>query len=160
MTNFVLDASALVALIRKETGWEEVENYIPNSLISAVNFSETIYILRRREMPLEAIRAALTPLVSTPAVFDSELAYRTASVVEATRGQGISFADCACPGFGTVDRCNSGDCRAALGSSGVRHQNKADSMMKQISLPPPKQFAQSSCLGIPISRSTATSLFD
>ena len=96
MTDFVLDASALVALIRKETGWAEVERSIANSLMSAVNFSETIYILRRREMPLEAIRAALTPLVSTPAIFDAELAYITASVVESTRGQGISFADCAC----------------------------------------------------------------
>ncbi len=96
MTEFVLDASALVALIRKESGWQEVEHCIPNSLISAVNFSETIYILRRRGMPLEAVRAALTPLIPVPADFDGELAYVTASIVESTRGQGISFADCAC----------------------------------------------------------------
>jgi PIN domain nuclease of toxin-antitoxin system len=96
VTDFVLDASALVALIRKETGWEEVEHCIPSSLISAVNYSETIYILRRRGMPLEAVRAALSPLITSPAIFDGELAYITASIVESTRGQGISFADCAC----------------------------------------------------------------
>jgi ribonuclease VapC len=96
VTDFVLDASALVALIRKEAGWEEVEHCIPNALISAVNFSETVYILRRRQMPIEAIRAVLTPLISAPAIFDGELAYITASFVESTRGQGLSFADCAC----------------------------------------------------------------
>ena len=96
MTEFVLDASALVALIRKEIGWEEVEHCMPNSRMSAVNYSETIYILRRRGMPLEAVRAALGPLIPSPAIFDGELAYVAAAMVESTRGQGISFADCAC----------------------------------------------------------------
>ena len=96
MIDFVLDASALVELIRKETGWEEVEGCIPRSIISAINFAETVYILRRRGMPIEVIRAALDPLVPIPTTFDTDQAYVTAQFVEATRGQGLSLADCAC----------------------------------------------------------------
>jgi PIN domain nuclease of toxin-antitoxin system len=96
VTDFVLDASAVVALIRKETGWEQVENCLQNALISSINFTETIYILRRRGMPIEAVREVMNSLIPAPAHFDSEQAYQTASFVEATRGQGLSLADCAC----------------------------------------------------------------
>ncbi len=96
MAEFVLDASALVALIRKETGWENVERCLPTAIISAVNFCETVYILRRRGMPLEVIREVLTSLCLTQAAFDRELAYSTASLVESTREQGLSLGDCAC----------------------------------------------------------------
>lgn len=96
VAEYVLDASALVALIRKEPGWEVVERFVPTAVVSAINFAETVYILRRRGMPLDAVRACLEPLFPDPEAFDGDQAYATAAFVEGTRGQGLSFADCAC----------------------------------------------------------------
>ena len=93
---YVLDASALVALIRRETAWELVQSYVPEAAVSAINFAETVYILRRRGMPLDAVRDVLDPLFPVPHPYDREQAYATAAFVEGTRGQGLSFADCAC----------------------------------------------------------------
>jgi PIN domain nuclease of toxin-antitoxin system len=96
LTEYVLDASALLALVNKEPGAENVRPLMPHAVISAVNFCETIQRLRRGGMPLEEVTLALTPLVSPPMVFDASLAYVTASVYERTRAYGLSFGDCAC----------------------------------------------------------------
>lgn len=37
-----LDASALIALLKLEHGWEVVEQYLRNSIISSVNVAETL----------------------------------------------------------------------------------------------------------------------
>jgi len=50
-------------------------------------------------MPVEAVTMLLTAMVREPVVFDRESAYVAASIHEKTRGQGISFGDCACLGL-------------------------------------------------------------
>jgi ribonuclease VapC len=92
----VLDASALLALVQKETGAENVIPLMPHAAMSAVNFCETVQRLRRGGMPVESVTMMLTPLVPEPVAFDRETAYIAASIHEKTRGQGISFGDCAC----------------------------------------------------------------
>src|SRR4051794_17296589 len=92
----VLDASALIALVNNEPGGEKVRPVMPHAIISAVNFCETVQRLRRGGLPLEAVTAALTPLVPEPVPFDSTLAYIAASIHEKTRASGLSFGDCAC----------------------------------------------------------------
>lgn len=96
MSNVVLDASALIALVNKEPGGDKVRPVMPSAIMGAVNFCETIQRLRRGGMPLEAVTAALTPLVTDPVPFDSTLAYIAASIHEQTRAAGLSFGDCAC----------------------------------------------------------------
>lgn len=92
----VLDASALLALVQREPGGDQVGPMLPHARMSAVNFCETVQRLRRGGMPLEAVTLALTPLVPEAVAFDQALAYIAASIHEKTRGQGISFGDCAC----------------------------------------------------------------
>jgi PIN domain nuclease of toxin-antitoxin system len=92
----VLDASALIALVNKERGCEKVRPVMPYAIIGAVNFCETVQRLRRGGMPIEAVTAALTPLVPAPVPFDGTLAYIAASIHEKTRPSGLSFGDCAC----------------------------------------------------------------
>jgi len=92
----VLDASALIALVNNEPGGEKVRPVLRQSIIGAVNFCETVQGLRRSGLPLEAVTAALTPLVPDPIPFDGELAYIAASIHEKTRNSGLSFGDCAC----------------------------------------------------------------
>lgn len=71
MTPVVLDASAYLALLRKETGWENVKTYLDRSLhISTVNLCEVATILyRNQEIPdpgairenIEAMRLNVQP---------------------------------------------------------------------------------------------------
>jgi PIN domain nuclease of toxin-antitoxin system len=97
LSEYVLDASALIALVNKEPGADKVRPMMPHAVISAVNFCETVQRLRRGGgMPLEAVTAALTPLISRPIPFDESLAYIAASIHERTRANGLSFGDCAC----------------------------------------------------------------
>jgi ribonuclease VapC len=96
LSEYVLDASALLALIHKEPGGESVRPLLPDAVISAVNFCETVQRLRRGGMPIEQVQSTLAPLVSSPVPFDESLAFVTASIHERTRAVGLSFGDCAC----------------------------------------------------------------
>jgi ribonuclease VapC len=96
LSDCVLDASALIALIHKEPGGEKVRPLLAHAVISAVNLCETIQRLRRAGTPIEEIRFALAPLISKSIPFDETLAYLAASIHERTRHCGLSFGDCAC----------------------------------------------------------------
>lgn len=69
LTEYVLDASALLALIDGEPGAGKVRPLMVDCIISAVNFCETVHRLRRRGLPVETVRATLTPLVPVPVPF-------------------------------------------------------------------------------------------
>ncbi len=99
MPECVLDASAFIALVNQEPGAEKVKPLLPQAVIGAVNYCETIQRLRRGGMPEEEVRLVLAPLVPTPVPFDEGLAYLAASVYDRTRAFGLSFGDCACLGL-------------------------------------------------------------
>jgi PIN domain nuclease of toxin-antitoxin system len=96
LSKYVLDASALIALINDEPGAGKVGPLMPHSVISAVNYCETIQRLRRGGIPLEEVKLVLSRLVAPPIPFDENLAYIAASIHERTRTHGLSFGDCAC----------------------------------------------------------------
>jgi ribonuclease VapC len=96
LSEYVLDASALIALVNGEKGAEKVRPLLPQAVIGAVNLCETVQVLRRGGLPMEAVIATLKPLLSTSIPLDESLAYRAASIHEHTRDVGLSFGDCAC----------------------------------------------------------------
>lgn len=51
MNQVILNASAVLALLNQEQGFEVVAKYLSNSIISAVNFSEVIAVLGTIGMP-------------------------------------------------------------------------------------------------------------
>jgi ribonuclease VapC len=51
VSEFVLDASALVALIEEELGADRVREAVPNAVVSSVNLSEVAAFLTQRGMP-------------------------------------------------------------------------------------------------------------
>ena len=51
----LLDASAIIALIKKEKGFQLVDDILANSAISSVNFSELISALAREGISPEDI---------------------------------------------------------------------------------------------------------
>ena len=101
MSEVVLDASALLALLNEEPGAEEVEKTIPGAVIGAVNLSEVVAKLAEGGMPEAAIQAALAGLELDVVPFDGPLAYRAGLLRVSTRSLfGLSFGDRACIALG------------------------------------------------------------
>ena len=100
MSEVVLDASALLALLNREPGEEEIEKTIPGAAIGAVNLSEVVAKLAERGMPEEAIRLALSGVQLDVTPFDGPLAYRAGLLRISTRSLGLSFGDRACLALG------------------------------------------------------------
>ena len=96
MTEVVLDASAILALLRREPGHEQVDDVIADGVVSVVNESEVISKLIWREQTAEQAVAIVRGLPYRLVDLDRQLARRAAVLWEATRPQGLSFADRCC----------------------------------------------------------------
>lgn len=96
----MLDASALLALLNREPGHEEIAEVIGDAAISAVNLSEVAAKLADRGMPEEAIREALDGLALEIHDFDRELAFQAGFLHPLTRSRGLSLGDRACLALG------------------------------------------------------------
>ena len=91
----MLDSSAILAWLLRETGGELVEAFLP-SLVSAVNLTQVVYVAARRGLDIEAVRCVVDELPLTVVPFDLDQAYLTAALHSRTRDLGLSLADCAC----------------------------------------------------------------
>ncbi|RZS44709.1 PIN domain nuclease of toxin-antitoxin system [Herbihabitans rhizosphaerae] len=95
----ILDASAALALLRRETGHEVVAERLRDDrvLMSAVNYSETVQKLAQLGSTTAADDAsALVALGVTVAAFDTDSAVLTADLWPTTRTAGLSLGDRAC----------------------------------------------------------------
>ena len=102
MSEVVLDASALLAVLRREPGREAVEAVFAGASVSAVNYSEVIK--KSVEAGAEAQEARrllrLMDLVVVP--FDEGQAFQAGLLFRQTKMNGLSFADRACLGLGLL----------------------------------------------------------
>lgn len=103
MSRFILDASALIAFLNEEPGWENLPDdadWETGALISAVNAAEveTKYLNDEREPKFvwEAISASVAEIVP----FDQEQARMCGDLVSSTRKLGLSLGDRACLALG------------------------------------------------------------
>ena len=96
MTEHVLDASALLALLRREKGYEKVEAVVAVSKVSAVNLAEAgSYLASAGATPVH-MQAQLDSLGVDTVPFDEEQAIETARLRPLTRSLGLSLGDRAC----------------------------------------------------------------
>jgi len=95
----ILDASALLAYLHQEAGWELVRGVIPESCIGTVNWSEVAQKIAQKGMDVQAVRNLLEELGLTIAPFSVEQAEFTAQLWEESRRFGLSLADRACLGL-------------------------------------------------------------
>jgi ribonuclease VapC len=100
MTEAVLDASAVLALINAEPGADLVLDNLPGAVVSSVNFSEVVAKLNSSGVPEKAVRRILEPLGLRILPFDTEQAYATGFLQTFTRPVGLSFGDRACLNLG------------------------------------------------------------
>jgi PIN domain nuclease of toxin-antitoxin system len=95
VSDVVLDASAVLALLQDEPGSERVLESLPGALICSVNLSEVVAKLTELGMPEPDIRLALSLGLEVVA-FDEALAYSAGALRPVTRSAGLSLGDRAC----------------------------------------------------------------
>lgn len=96
MAEAVLDASALIAFIRREPGADKVAKILPQSCISAVNLAETLGKMVEHGKPLEETAYQIERLRIAVIPFDDQQARIAASFWKSTRQVGMSLGDRAC----------------------------------------------------------------
>lgn len=96
MNEVVLDASALLAVLRAEPGAERVEPRLEGAGIGAVNLSEVVAKLDEDGVPEPEIRRAIGRLDLDVHAFDAAQAYVAGGLRQKTRARGLSFGDRAC----------------------------------------------------------------
>jgi PIN domain nuclease of toxin-antitoxin system len=93
----ILDASALIAYILQERGWETIQNLISKSIMSSVNVSEVAkYFIEKKDVQIEQIKRTMNQLIDEVIVFDEDQAYICADLIRYTKQYGLSQADRAC----------------------------------------------------------------
>ncbi len=95
----ILDASALLAYLHKEAGWEAVQIVMAEACIGTVNWSEVAQKIRQKGMDAETVRSLLEELGLTIIPFSVEQAEIAASLWSDSKPFGLSLADRACLGL-------------------------------------------------------------
>jgi PIN domain nuclease of toxin-antitoxin system len=96
MASYVLDASALLAVIHREPGEDIVRRNSLGSIASAVNIAEAGAHLADRSEDEATLRSYIEIAGIEIEPFDAELAFISAALRTATRSQGLSLGDRAC----------------------------------------------------------------
>ena len=96
MADSVMDASAVLALLRGEPGQDRVMAALPTAAISAANYAEVISKLIEKGLPSRLAVSVTAELALEIVVLDGASAIRVGVMHEATRGRGISLGDRAC----------------------------------------------------------------
>ncbi|MDV3000932.1 MAG: hypothetical protein N5P05_002538 [Chroococcopsis gigantea SAG 12.99] len=96
MSNYVLDASAILAFLNSEAGSERVAEILDHAVISAVNWSEVITKLLETGIPEAEIKLVQNYLGCEIISFGESEAMETARLRSLTRHLGLSLGDRAC----------------------------------------------------------------
>lgn len=94
--SFALDASTLLAVFNRETGFEAAEALLPGSFVTAVNLGEVLTKGVERRVPVSEVEEWLRYSQVTVVPFGRDLAVRTAELRLPTRSLGLSLGDRAC----------------------------------------------------------------
>jgi ribonuclease VapC len=96
MSDVVLDASALLALLHDEPGSAKVAEVIADARMSSVNYAEVVSHFVHAGMPADQVDAMLTPLPLTVVEADRALATIAGRLRAVTAGAGLSLGDRFC----------------------------------------------------------------
>jgi len=96
MTSVVMDASAVLALVRDEPGADKVTPHIGRAAISAVNLQEVIKELLLSDLDASTIREILDELRLDVRSHDVEAAYSAAGLHTQTKEFGRGLGDRSC----------------------------------------------------------------
>jgi ribonuclease VapC len=122
VTSVVLDASAVIALLRSEPGFDIVQAAIADAIISTVNYSEVLKKTIERGGTGEAAASFVSGLSIGIIPFDETLAAKSADLYPQTKEHGLSLADRACLALGIQRNCKvlTSERRMALPSLSIK----------------------------------------
>lgn len=92
----VLDASAVLAVVKGEAGFEKVIDKLNTAVLSSVNRAEVVSKMVDHGLPHDRAVLVLDELGVEVADFDAELADTVGQLRKATRTSGLSLGDRAC----------------------------------------------------------------
>jgi PIN domain nuclease of toxin-antitoxin system len=92
----LLDASAIIALIKQEDGYQEVDKVLATSAMSTVNLAELVTTLAKDNIEAEDIDTITTNLVPEIIPFSYEIATLAGKLYPQTKHIGLSLGDRAC----------------------------------------------------------------
>lgn len=96
MSDVILDASALLAMLNDEPGGPKVAGVIDAARISTVNYAEVVSHYIRLGMPERDVAAMLDPLPMTIVPADKALAQLAGRLRSVTAEAGLSLGDRFC----------------------------------------------------------------
>ncbi|MET1755926.1 type II toxin-antitoxin system VapC family toxin [Novosphingobium sp. RD2P27] len=96
MSEFVLDASALIAMLKQEKGAAKVAKGIASARMCAVNYAEVISHYSHLGMPPAAIDAMLDPLPIAIIPADRDISRIAGRLRAVTSSAGLSLGDRYC----------------------------------------------------------------
>ena len=96
MTEVVLDASAVIALINNEPGADVVDAALDEAIISAVNLSEVVAVLIDAGFEFDRARAIVQRIGLPVIAFDEPQGLEAGGLRAVTRAAGLSLGDRAC----------------------------------------------------------------
>lgn len=96
MTHVVLDASAILALLKGERGANKVAGVIADASVCAINQAEVISHFVHLGAPLDEVRGMLETLPYNVVAADDALAWEAGSLRAVTASAGLSLGDRFC----------------------------------------------------------------
>jgi len=93
---YVLDSTALIALLQWEPGYQRVAELLDRSVVSAVNLAEIVNKLVERGATGETAKQSLVQLELTVTDWSEDMAYGSAEFTRFNKSHGLSLGDRAC----------------------------------------------------------------
>lgn len=102
MNSVVLDASAILAVLHREPGHEQVVPHLKGGLISAVNLAEVLKKTIEKGADVRVAQCWVQNVRLEVVPFDERQAAESAKLWPLVQGQGLSAADRACLTLGLL----------------------------------------------------------
>ena len=96
MSEHVLDASAVLAVMLEERGAEQIRKLLPGAVIGAVNLAEVVAKLQERGAPDETIDRNIARFGLPVIPFDEAQAMAAGKLRARTKERGLSLGDRSC----------------------------------------------------------------
>jgi PIN domain nuclease of toxin-antitoxin system len=93
---YVLDSTAVLALLYSEPGHQYVKEVLGKSAVSAVNLAEIVNKLAQMGPMPEAVRESLVGLELRVEDWSEDMAYRSSEFSPLSKSHGLSLGDRAC----------------------------------------------------------------
>lgn len=104
MSAFVLDASALLAMLREEAGGDKIADALGEARMSVVNFSEVVSHFVHNGMPPNEVDAMLQPLPIALVPANADLSRLAGHLRASTAEAGLSLGDRFCLALALMEK--------------------------------------------------------